>query len=248
MVTGSRRTSIVIVAVCTIVIMIDGVRAQCATGREEGEAMLKEGYDTMSLPTLEGALHVWRVEAAGPDHDGDGHYHLARALEAMAIYHSNRDEQDEAAAYLRDGVTAVRVAIDRSRDSSPYHTTLGELYGQLAALSGVIGKMRYGRLAAGAYARALELDPRNALAHVGAGIGKLETPAMFGGSAEEAIREFHRAHELDPNCDEAWIWEGITRRRQGAVAEARTAFNQALHVNPRSDHAKRELARLDEDF
>jgi tetratricopeptide (TPR) repeat protein len=210
--------------------------------------MLKEGFDTMSLPTLEGALREWRVEAAGPDRDGEGHYHLARTLEGMAIYHANRDEQDEAVAYLQDGVAAVGVAIERSPASSPYHTALGELYGQLAAFSGVIGRMRYGRLAASAYARALELDPRNALAYVGAGIGKLETPAMFGGSADEAIREFHRARELDPNCDEAWIWEGISRRRQGAVAEARAAFNQALRINPRSDHAKRELARLDEDF
>jgi tetratricopeptide (TPR) repeat protein len=230
------------------VMLLAGLSAHAATNREEGERMLKEGFDTMSLPTLEDALRVWRVEAAGPDHDGEGHYHLARALEALAIYHGNRDEQSEAVAYLQDGVTAVSVAIERSPSSSPYHTTLGELYGQLAAFSGVIGKMRFGRLAAGAYARALELDPRNALAYVGAGIGKLETPAMFGGSPDEAIRAFHRARELDPDCDEAWIWEGIARRRQGAVADARAAFNHALRINPRSDHAKRELARLDEDF
>src|SRR5262249_31722305 len=154
----------------------------------------------------------------------------------------------EAVRDLEEGVAAARVAVDRLSTSSPYHTALGELYGLLAAHSGVIGKMRYGRSAAAAFARALELDPRNALAHVGVGIGKLETPPMFGGSADGAIDEFRRARALDPTCEEAWIWEGIARRRQGAVADARAAFNAALALNPRSDHARRELARLDNDY
>ncbi len=210
--------------------------------------MLREAFDTMSLPTLERALRLTRAAAAAPDPDGRGHHDLARALEAMAIYHGNRDEAGAAVQYLQEGVTAAGTAVARSPAASAYHTTLGELYGQLAAFSGVVGKMRYGRLATSAFGRALELDPRNAMAHVGAGIGKLETPVMFGGSVDEAIREFRLAHQLDAACDEAWIWEGIARRRQGAVAAARAALQEALRINPRSDHAQRELARLDEDF
>jgi tetratricopeptide (TPR) repeat protein len=210
--------------------------------------MLKRAFDTMAVPELEAALGLARAEAAAADPDGRGHHRLARALEAMAIHHANRDEQDAAVALLQEGVAAVAVAIERTPASSPYQTTLGELYGQLAAYSGVVGRIRYGRLATTAYARALELDPRNALAHVGAGIGKLETPAMFGGSTQDALREFRLAQELDAGCDEAWIWEGIAQRRQGDTAAARAALQYALRVNPSSDHAKRELARLEQDF
>ncbi|HEY2388483.1 MAG TPA: hypothetical protein VGK30_16120 [Candidatus Binatia bacterium] len=219
-----------------------------ATRREEGDAMLRKAFDTMSLPDLQSVLRLGRAEAAAADPDGSGHHHLGRALEALAIYHANRDEQPEAIAQLQEAVAAVTVAIERAPASSPYQTTLGELYGQLAAYGGVVARIRYGRLATTAYARALELDPRNAMAHVGAGIGKLETPAMFGGSMQEALREFRLARELDAGCEEAWIWEGITQRRQGDASAARAALQQALRVNPDSDHAKRELARLDEDF
>ena len=236
--------TVVCVAACLFLV----TRAHAMAAREEGGAMLKRAFDTMALPELESALRLARAEAATADPDGTGHHHLARALEAMAIYHANRDEQDAAAGLLQQGVAAVTVAIERAPASSPYQTTLGELYGQLAAYSGVVGRIRYGRLATTAYARALELDPRNATAHVGVGIGKLETPAMFGGSMQDALREFRLARELDADCEEAWIWEGIAQRRQGDSTAARAALQQALRVNPNSDHAKRELARLEEDF
>ena len=80
------------------------------------------------------------------------------------------------------------------------------------------------------------------------GIAKLETPTAFGGSVAGALAEFRTARTLDPACDEAWTWEGIALRRQGAVADARSALSKALEVNPHSSHAQRELIALDEDF
>jgi len=237
-----------VAAVCTLVLVQEATLAESMTHQEERDAMVQKAFDTMSIPALTSALQMARVEAAAMDADGSGHHRLGRALEAMAIYHANRDEQDVAVKYLLEGVTVAVVALERSPASSTFQTTLGELYGQLAAYSGVIGRIRYGRLATAAYARALELDPRNALAHVGVGIGKLETPAMFGGSMDEALGEFRLARQLDATCDEAWIWEGVAQRRQGDAGAARAALEQALRVNPGSDHAKRELARLDEEL
>ena len=60
--------------------------------------------------------------------------------------------------------------------------------------------------------------------------------------------EHYAGRTLDPACDEAWTWEGIALRRQGAVADARSALSKALEVNPHSSHARRELIALDEDF
>ncbi len=213
----------------------------------DGLAALKAGSDTMALPQLEEAVRILRARADDTDADGVAHYHLARAYEALAIRHGDDGNAAAAVHDLEQGVLAAKAALER-KDASPYHTILGDLYGELAAQSGVVGRMRYGRLAAAAFRRALELDPRNALAHVGAGIGKLETPAMFGGSVVEALAEFHQAQALDPTCDEAWVWEGIAQRRLGAIAAARRAFAKAIAVNPRSQHAKRELAVLEENF
>ena len=221
-------------------------RVRCET-LEDGLAALKTGYDAMALPKLQDALRILREPAGGPDIDGSAHYHLGRALEGLAIYHANRADHDLAVRYLDEGIREVKVALGRTPTASAYHTVLGNLYGELAAQSGIVGKIRNGRLATASYARALELDPRNALAHVGAGIGKLETPAAFGGSVDDALAEFRAAHDLDPACEEAWIWEGIALRRRGKTADARDALTKALELNPRSDHARRELAALDED-
>jgi len=215
---------------------------------EHGLAALKLGSETMALPQLDEALRIFIARAAAADPAGEAHYHLARTHEALALYHVDRGDTASAARHLERGITAAKIAVDRNRDASAHSTVLGNLYGLLTAQSGVVGKMRYGRLAASAFATALRLDARNPLAHVGAGIGKLETPAMFGGSVVEALAEFRRAQALDPTCTEAWIWEGIAQRRLGEIPDARRAFTKALAVNPRSAHARRELAALEEDF
>jgi len=215
---------------------------------EEGIAALAVGFETMSRAKLDDALRILHAAASGPDEDGSIHFHLARTYEALGVLHGNAGATPEAVHALEEGVRAARVAIDRRGDSSPYHTQLGFLYGELAAQSGVVGRVRYGRAAAASFTKALELDPKNPLAHVGNGIGKLETPPMFGGSATAALEEFRAAQALDASCSEAWIWEGIAQRRMGATADARRAFDRALAVSPQNAHARRELALLDEDL
>jgi len=245
----STREAICLVAVCATTALTAAATCSAAAGTlEAGLVALRAGYDTMALPQLEEAERLLRAEAAGPDPSGEAHYHLARALEGLAIYHVNIAQTDTAVRYLQAGVAEAKVALERDPSSSPFHTTLGNLYGQLAGQGGLTDKIRYGRMAVASYNRALELDPRNAMAHVGVGIGKLQTPPMFGGSAVEAIAEFRTAQSLDPSCVEAWTWEGIAQRRQGAVPDARAAFTHALTISPKNDHARRELAALDEDF
>jgi tetratricopeptide (TPR) repeat protein len=215
---------------------------------EHGLAALKIGYETMALPKLEEALRIFSIYADGPDPDGTAHHHLSRAEEGLALYYADQDDKADAVRHLERGIQAAKVAIDRKGDVAAYHTTLGDLYGELAAQSGVVGKMRYGRLASASFAKALELDPKSPLAHVGAGIGKLETPGMFGGSVVEAIAEFRTAQSLDPACAEAWIWEGIAQRRLGALPEARRALGKALEVSPGNAHAQRELSAFEGDL
>ena len=227
------------------------VRADGPPGAEsldDGMAALRAGFDALALAPLQEAVRILRAHADAADADGAVHYHLARAFEGIGLHHAVHGEQDEARRAFGDGIGAATIATERAPTTAAYHAELGNLYGNLAAQSGVIGKVRNGRLATAAFTRALELDPRNATAHVGIGIGKLETPRAFGGSTDAALAEFRAAQQLDARCDEAWIWEGIALRRRGAVAEARRAFAKALEMNPRSNHAQRELAALQEDF
>lgn len=111
----------------------------------------------------------------------------------------------------------------------------------------MVDRVRFGRRAVAAHARAVELDPANAAAHVGLGIAKLETPALLGGSADAALRFFRRARELEPGLARAWIWEGIALRRAGQSAEARDALRRALTLEPHNGQAQAELSSLDSD-
>ncbi len=215
---------------------------------DDGLSALQAGYETLAVEPLQAAVRIFRARADVSDVDGSMHYHLARALEGLGLYHMSRDEQDDARRRFGEGLEAAKIAVERGPTAAAYQTELGNLYGNLAGQCGMVGKMRNGLLASAAFARALELDPRNALAHVGIGIAKLETPQAFGGSIADALAEFRTARTVDPACDEAWTWEGIALRRQGAAADARHAFTKALELNPRSSHARRELDALDEDF
>jgi tetratricopeptide (TPR) repeat protein len=243
-ITGRAR-AVLTLAVAVLTLM--SAEGYCQT-LESGLAALKAGYQAMALPQLREARGILTKEAEKGDPSGVIHYHLARALSGLGIYYSVQGNADEAVRYLTDGVAAAELAVSRDPRSSVYRTTLGDVYGELAGQSGLVGKIRNGQRAEAAYTRAVELDPKNPLAHVGIGITKLEKPMMFGGSPDAALDEFRLAQRLDPRCDEAWVWEGVTLRRQGAVGEARRAFAHALQVNPESGHARRELAMLDEDF
>lgn len=214
---------------------------------EDGIAALKAGSETMALPRLQEALAILEREARKPDDDGRVHYELARALRGLGIYYSFAGDAAAATRHLTRGVTAAEFAVDRRPGVSEYHTVLGDLYGQLASQSGMMGKIRNGQRAAASYGRAVELDRRNPFAHIGVGITKLETPAMFGGSLDAALAEFRLAQRLDVRCEEAWVWEGIALRRRGDVAGARRSFTHALSINPHNGHARRELTELDED-
>ena len=235
---------------CIAVVVATTCIGSAALGETLDDALraLRAGYATLAVEPLQEAVRILRARADASDVDGSTHYHLARALEGLGLYHVSRGEQDEARRQFEDGVEAAKIAVARNPAVAPYHTELGTLYGNLASQSGIIGKMRNGRLSTAAFARALALDPRYALAHVGMGIAKLETPTAFGGSVAGALAEFRTARTLDPACDEAWTWEGIALRRQGAVADARSALSKALEVNPHSSHARSELIALDEDF
>ncbi len=238
-----------VVGLLGVWMLLAAIVAARASGEslEEAIAALRSGYDTLSLPDLESALRILRQEVSRSDSSGMAHYHLARTCQALAIRRGNDGDGAAALRFLEEGVASARGAIERDQRVSAFHQVLGDLYGQLTAASGVVGKIRYGRLANASYTRALELDPRNALAHVGVGIGKLETPPMFGGSIAEALAAFRKAQELDPACVEAWVWEGIALRRRGDMDGARAALAKAVAVNPRSEHARRELAALEDD-
>ncbi len=93
------------------------------------------------------------------------------------------------------------------------------------------------------WARALEAQARR-LSRSGERAASLvnEGKRLYeAGDKERAHAKFARACELDPTCEEAWVWRGgITTNSDEAIG----CMERALAINPENENAKRALALL----
>jgi Flp pilus assembly protein TadD len=63
----------------------------------------------------------------------------------------------------------------------------------------------------------------------------------LGGGTKVAIPDFEKAIQLDPKNSEAYLWLGLSLRKENRDAEARQAFAKALELNPNRVWAKQQL-------
>ncbi len=98
-------------------------------------------------------------------------------------------------------------------------------------------------LASSNYAKIIDKDPENALAH-----HRLATCQVRFGMNDHAIRNFKEAIRLDPNLQEArdglegvYVTRGLLARQTGKRGDALTAFEEAVQANPKSVSAALEL-------
>ena len=77
--------------------------------------------------------------------------------------------------------------------------------------------------------------------YVARGVGNYYLPAQLGGGAKGAIPDFRKALELDPKNAEAYLWLGLSLRKEGRDADARQAFTKALELNPNRAWTKQQL-------
>ena len=65
--------------------------------------------------------------------------------------------------------------------------------------------------------------------------------AQLGGGAQQASADFRKAIELDPKNPEAYLWLGVSLRKENKDAEARQALTKALELNPNRVWVKQQL-------
>ncbi|MCL4847840.1 MAG: tetratricopeptide repeat protein [Acidobacteria bacterium] len=94
------------------------------------------------------------------------------------------------------------------------------------------------------FSRALEQDPRYALAHAGLGEAYWRLSRFTKKPEHVALAEQHcrRALEVDPLVAQAWVTLGIVHNGTGKPQEALEDLQRALDRNPRHADAHRELA------
>lgn len=146
-----------------------------------------------------------------------------------ALYAVNRPGEIKAAAQA--GIASAERAIQLQPNSSEAHRLLGDLLGQLIPHV-FAGGMRYGARSSREIDKALQLDPKNAEAHIARATSYFYTPSAFGGSKEKAISELRTALELAPKSDTARIWLAQVYGDLKQMDRATEELREALRLNP----------------
>jgi len=146
-----------------------------------------------------------------------------------------------------DGLKLAEALVKRHPGCADAHAWKGFNMGMLAGSAKGMDAARYGLGANAAYAKALELDPKNVLAWLGKGTAKLYTPKMFGGDVDEAIKLLNKAIGFSKDhrmTSEILLFLGRAYAKKGDTAKARDAFSRALKLDSSNKDAAAELAKL----
>lgn len=132
--------------------------------------------------------------------------------------------------------------LSKEPNNADLHAWKGHILGRMAQ-GNPMDMMKYGMAAMQEYEKALAVDPENAEAHLGRGIGRLMTPPQFGGNVDGAIEDFE-ASCARKSIPEAYYYLGEAYKKKGLMDRARAAYKKALELRPDYPEAAKALAEL----
>jgi Tfp pilus assembly protein PilF len=203
---------------------------------------LETARDAQDRAALERIAAEWSDAAGKQSADADAQYRAALAQSYLAEVALELRDKILARTAAEAGIRLAERAVQLNGDVAEYHRVLGTLCGQVIPAN-VLAGLRYGRCARDSINKAIELDPKSALAHVSHGVGNYYLPPAFGGGVEPAIADFRKAISLDPKLAEAHLWLGLALRKAGQNAQARDALTKAVQLNPRRGWLKQQLEK-----
>lgn len=198
--------------------------------------------DRQDRAALEGIVADLSAAAHKAPNDAEAQYRVALASSYLAEVALELRDRAQAQRVAEAGIRAAERAIALKPDIAEYYRVLGTLCGQVIPAN-VLAGLSYGKRAKDAINKAIERDPKSSKAHLARGIGNYYLPAALGGGAGVAIADLKKAIELDSKSAEAWLWLGLSLRKERQNAEARKAFQKSLELNPRRVWTKQQLEK-----
>jgi tetratricopeptide (TPR) repeat protein len=153
------------------------------------------------------------------------------------------DAEDRRETVLKDAISHLKRATKTDPEMADAWALLAGCYGQMMGINPMKG-MSLGPKSSQALKKAKKLAPQNPRVWIISGTQDYFTPSMFGGDKERALKKFKKAARLaeqesidDPLMPswghaEAYTWIGIAQMNAERYAEARSAFEKALDLNP----------------
>jgi len=200
---------------------------------------LETARDRQDRPALQKLVAESTAAAAQAPNDAEAQYRAALTCSYLAEVMIEQHERKPARQIAEQGIKAAEKAVALKPASAEYYRILGTLYGQ--AITDVMSGLSYGGKAKDALAKAMERAPKSSGVWVAHGVGNYYLPAQLGGGAPQATADFRKAIELDPKNPEAYLWLGVSLRKENKDAEARQAFTKALELNPNRVWIKQQL-------
>jgi tetratricopeptide (TPR) repeat protein len=203
---------------------------------------LESARDLQDRPTLEKLASESAAAAEKAPNDAEAQIRAAVAasyLAEVALEVRDKKLAEEAAEH---GIKPAERAVALKPDVAGNYVVLGTLYGQVVPANLLAG-LSYGKKSKDAIQKALEKDPKLAAAYEARGVGNYYLPSALGGGFDLAIADFRKSIELDPQNAAAYLWLGLSLRKQNKNAEARQAFQKSLELDPRRIWTKQQLEK-----
>jgi tetratricopeptide (TPR) repeat protein len=141
-----------------------------------------------------------------------------------------------------EALEMVDALLAKDPNNADLHAWKGHIMGSLAQ-GNPADMMKYGMGAMQEYETALELDPQNANALFGRGVGRLMAPPGFGGDIDGAIADFEAALAKKP-FPEAYYYLGQAYQKKGLADKAKEAYQKALELRPNYAEASKALKEM----
>jgi Tfp pilus assembly protein PilF len=202
---------------------------------------LESARDRQDRAALQKAVAELAAAAAKTPDDADAQSKLAVACSYLAEVNIELHDRKQGRQAAEQGIKGGERALSL-RPGAENYRILATLYGQ--AITDVMSGLSYGPRAKDAIGKAMEAAPKSSAVWVARGVGNYYLPSQFGGGAQNATSDFRKALELDPKNGEAYLWLGVSLRKENKDAEARQAFQKSLELNPNRLWAKQLLEKI----
>ncbi len=211
-----------------------------AVGASSGD--LVKARDAQDRAALDRLAQAYSAAAEKSPNEPNAQYQAALAYSYAAEVATEAHDKGQAKSAGEAGIKAAQKAIELNGNNAEYHRILGTLCGQVIP-GNVFLAMKYGRCALDEVNKAIQMDGKSAEAYLSRGIGNYYMPSSFGGGTDPAIKDFEQAIRMDPKLADAYLWLGVALRKAGREAEAHSALEKAVQLNPRRVWAKQQLAK-----
>jgi len=202
---------------------------------------LEVARDKQDRPVLTDLAAQAGAAAAKSPNDPEAQYRAALANSYLAEVALELRDRKAGRQFAEQGIKFAEKTVALKPENAEYHRLLGTLYGQ--AVTDIMSGLTYGPKAKDAINKAVEKAPKVSMMYVARGVGNYYVPAQLGGGAKLSIPDFQKAIELDPRNAEAYLWLGLSLRKENRDAEARQAFVKSLELNPNRVWAKQQLEK-----